>query len=182
TTTHRPISYTELDNLGQATAQDQYDGDGVTISDSNSDGVPDKPSSSLLRAYSTSSYDDQGRVYQSQTFSVNQSTGAVSSNALTTKSWYNHRGQVIKTAQPGGLVTKTQYDGAGRTVKTFTTDGGGDSSWSDAGNVTGDIVLTQTESQYDASGLVLLSITRDRFHDETATGTLGDPSTGPKAR
>src|SRR5262249_48846100 len=182
TTTHRPISYTELDNLGQATAQNQYDGDGVTISDSNGDGVPDKPSSSLLRARSTASYDDQGRVYQQQTFSVNQSTGSISTYALTTNTWYNHRGLVIKTAQPGGLVSKEQYDGAGRAVKAFTTDGGGDSSWSDAGNVTGDIVLTQTENQYDASGLVLLTISRDRFHDETATGALGDPSTSPKAR
>jgi YD repeat-containing protein len=154
----------------------------VTISDSNSDGMPDKPSSSLLRAYSTASYDDQGRVYQAQTFSVNQSTGAISSNALTTKTWYNHRGEVIKMVQPGGPVSKAQYDGAGRTVKTFTTDGGGDSSWSDAGNVTGDVVLTQTENQDDASGMVLLTITRNRFHDETATGALGDPSTTPKAR
>src|SRR5262249_13204074 len=146
------------------------------------DGVPDKPSASLLRAYTTTSYDDQQRGYQQQTFSVNQSTGAISTNALTVNIWRNHRGLVIKTAQPGVVVTKKQYDGPGRTVKTFTTDGGGDSSWSDAGNVTGDIVLTQTEYQYDASGLVLLTIARDRFHDETATGALGDPSTSPHAR
>src|SRR5437667_125891 len=27
-----------------------------------------------------------------------------------------------------------------------------------------------------------LTTTRQRFHDETATGTLGNPTTGPKAR
>src|SRR5262249_42191939 len=154
------IFYLELDNLGEVTAREEYDGDGVTISDADNDGVPDKPSASLLRARTTASYDDQRRVYQSQTFSVNQSTGSISTNALTAAVWRDHRGQVIKTAQPGGLVTKMQYDGARRSVKTFTTDGGGDSSWSDAGNVTGDAVLTQTEYQYDASGLVLLTITR----------------------
>src|SRR5262249_12875259 len=125
---------------------------------------------------------DQGRVYQTQTFSVNQSTGAISTYALTTKTWYNHRGLVIKTSQPGGLVTKNQYDGAGRTTKSFTTDGGGGSSWSDARTVTRDPVLSQTESSYDARGNVLLTVTRDRFHDETATGALGDPATRPKAR
>ena len=55
--------------------------------------------------------------------------------------------------------------GAGGTVTTFTTNGGGDSSWSDAGNVTGDAVLTQTEKQYDADGNAILTTTRDRFHD-----------------
>src|SRR5437899_1490297 len=71
---NRPIFYTEYDNLSQAIAQEKYDGDNVTISDGNSDGVPDKPSSSLLRARSTSSLDDQGRVYQAKTYSVDQST------------------------------------------------------------------------------------------------------------
>jgi YD repeat-containing protein len=178
----RPITYIELDNLGQTIASEYYDGDGVTITDGNNDGVPDKPSSSLRRARTTSDYDDQGRVYRTQTFSVDQSNGTLSTNALTTNTWYDHRGQVIKTSQPGGLVTKTQYDGAGRVKKSFTTDGGGDSSWSDADDVSGDLVLTQSEVQYDSNGNPILVITRDRFHDETATGELGNPTTAPKAR
>src|SRR5437879_12890 len=88
TSLNRPIYYTEYDNLSEATAQEQYDGDGVTISDADGDGVPDKPSSSLLRARSTTSYDDQGRVYLTQTFSVDQSTGTVSTNSLNTNNWY----------------------------------------------------------------------------------------------
>src|SRR5262249_26032424 len=141
-----------------------------------------KPSASLLRARSTASYDDQKRVYQAKVFSVDQSTGSVSTNALTRNTWYNHRGQVIKTGLPGGLVGKMQYDGAGRAVKSFTTDGGGDTTWADAGTLTGDVVLTQTENQYDTSGNVLLVIVKDRFHDETATGELGNAGTAPKAR
>ena len=55
-------------------------------------------------------------------------------------------------------------------MKSYATDGGGDSTWSDAGNVTGDNVLTQSETQYDAAGNVLMTISKDRFHDETTTG------------
>jgi len=56
-----------------------------------------------------------------------------------------------KNAAPGGMVYKNQYDGAGRTKKTFTTDGGGDTGWSDADDVTGDNVLSQSENHYDAA-------------------------------
>src|SRR5262249_31726154 len=103
-------------------------------------------------------------------------------SALSTSTWYNHRGQTIKTSAPGGLVSKTQYDGAGRATKTYTTDGGGDSTWTDAGNVTGDNVLEQVEATYDSDSNVILTTTRQRFHDETTTGSLGDPNNAPKAR
>ena len=46
--------------------------------------MPNKPSSSLLRAYVTTDYDDQGRVYQTNTYDVDPSTGSVSTYALTT--------------------------------------------------------------------------------------------------
>jgi RHS repeat-associated protein len=182
TDVQRPIIYYELDNLGEVTAQEQYDGDNVTITDGNGDGVPDKPSSSVLRARATTSYDEQGRPYRAQVSSVDQSNGTISTNGLTTDLWFDHRGLWIKQAVPGGLVQKMTYDGAGRVTKTYATDGGGDSGWGDAGTVTGDTVLTQSESQYDADGNVLLTITKDRFHDETATGELGNATTAPKAR
>src|SRR5262249_14412992 len=161
----------------QVTASEQCDGDNITITTTN--GVPDKPSSSLLRARSTMDYDDRGRVYRTRVFSVDQSSGTVSTNSLATNTWYDHRGQAIKTSEPGGVVTKRTFDGAGRTTKTYSSDGGGDSAWSDAATLTSDNVLTQTENQYDADGNVLLVTTRARFHDETTTGALGDPSTAP---
>src|SRR5262249_648282 len=83
---------------------------------------------------------------------------------------------------PGGLVDKEQYDGAGRVTRTFATDGGGDSSWADAGTVTGDAVLQQVETSYDADSNPILTTTRERFDSETATGGLQDPSPSPKAR
>jgi RHS repeat-associated protein len=187
TTTHRPILYYTFDNLSETTQVQQYDGDGVTITSSG--GVPQAPSSSLLRAQTNSSYDEQGRVYLTQTYSVNPSTGAVSSTALSTNTWYNHRGLVIESSQPGGLKTKNAYDGAGRTTVVYTTDGNGDAapgttnSWSNAGTVSStNNVLVQVETSYDADGNVILTTTRQRNHDETTGGPLGNETTTPKAR
>ena len=180
--TQRPLFYTEYNNLGQIVASEQYDGDGVTITDANSDGVPDQPSASLLRARQTFEYDDQGRLFRSHVFLIDQATGAVSTDSLTTNLFFDHRGNLIKSSMPGGLVSKVQIDGAGRVVKSFTTDGGGDSGWADADDVTGDVVLEQSEYEYDANSNTILTIFRRRFHDETGTGELGDATSGVLAR
>jgi RHS repeat-associated protein len=183
TSVNRPILYVEYDNLGQAIVSEQYDGDGLSITtDANSDGVPDRPSSGALRAKSTADFDELGRDYQDKTFSVDPSTGSVSTNALVSKRWFNSRGLVMKSSAPGGLVTKDEFDGAGRTTKEYQTDGGGDAAYADAGTVTGDAVLSQTELAYDSDGNTILTTTRDRFHDETGTGALGTPTTGVHAR
>ena|GEM_PF-2414997 len=179
--THRPILYNVYDNLDEVITQQQYDGDGVTISSTN--GVPQPPSANLLRAQSSAAYDNQGRVYQTQTFLVDQSSGAVSSSALTTNIWYDHRGDVIETAEPGGLVYKSQFDGAGRETVSYVTDGGGGSTWMNAGNVTGDTVLMQTETQYDSNGNPILVTTRQRNHDDGGwQGPLANATTNPRAR
>jgi RHS repeat-associated protein len=183
TSLNRPITYAEYDNLSQVIALEAYDGDGLSITaDANSDGVPDRPSSGALRAKATAAYDDLGRAYQERSFSVDPSSGSVSTNALTTSHWFDARGPEMKTNSPGGLVSKTKFDGAGRTTKAYMTDGGGDSAYADASTVTGDAVLEQAEVTYDADGNVLQATTRQRFHDETGTGDLGTPSTGVKAR
>jgi RHS repeat-associated protein len=180
--THRLITYYSYDNLGEVVVTAVYDGDGVSVSDANGNGVPDAPPAGLLRAYATAAYDALGRVYQTQIFAVDPATGAVSANALTTDSWYDLRGELIKTAAPGGLVSKTQYDGAGRPVVSYTSDGGGDSSWADALNVNGDTVLEQVETQYDADSNAIAVTTRQRFDDATGTGPLGTPTAGVPAR
>ncbi len=80
---------------------------------------------------------------------------------------------------PGGLVQKSRYDGAGRVTASYTMDGGGDGGYADADDVTGDLVLTQTEcTVYDARGNTLTVTVRERFHDATGTGAASAPRAG----
>jgi RHS repeat-associated protein len=180
TTVHRPIIFSTYDNLDEVTQTQQYDGDGVTLTFSS--GSPVKPSNTILRAEVDISYDDQGRVYQTQVGKVDPVNGGSPSAFLTTNIWYNHRGDVLKTSAPGGLVTKLAYDGVERVTTQYTSDGGGDTSWSDAGNVTSDNVLEQTEFTYDKNDNAIFTVDRERNHDEAGTGGLGNETTAPKAR
>jgi RHS repeat-associated protein len=180
TSLNRPIQYFDYDNLNEVTEERMYDGDGVTMS--TTDGVPNAPSSSLLRAQTIHSFDEMGQEYRTQDYSVDPSSGSVSSNSLTANFWFDSRGNLIKEADPGGLVTKDSYDGAGQLTAEYVTDGGGDSGYSDAGNVTGDTVLTQSEFAYDANSNPIKTTTRDRFHDASGTGALGTPTSGIHAR
>jgi YD repeat-containing protein len=111
---HCPLSVGTLDNLGEVTAVSRYDGDTIPLTDSNDE----------LVAYSTTSFDDQGRVYQTHTYSVTPGTGAVSTNALASETFYDHRGDEIAQSTPAGQWTKYAYDGADRQVEAYTTDGG----------------------------------------------------------
>ena len=166
------ITYTDYDNLGRPIDHSTYDGDGVSVIDANGDGVPDKPAASLLRAYRTTAYDGQDRVFKSTRYSVDPGSGTVSSTGLATAYWYDHRGNLIKTQTPGAAFTKTVYDGADRPVIQYVTDAGGDSTWSDAKSVTGDTVLEQTETSYDGDGNAILVNDRLRFNTATGTGVL----------
>src|SRR5439155_1381041 len=94
-------------------------------------------------------------------------------NTLYSETWFDARGQVIKTLAPGGLVQKMTYDGLGRTTASYTTDGGGDSGYSDASTVTGDTVLEQVENTYDSDGNVLETADRHRLQRHGFDGSNG---------
>ncbi len=182
---NRPLEFRDYNNLNELTGIALYDGTGFAVTMSN--GVPTKPADypagNRLRAYQEIKHDDQGRVFRTEVSNVNPTTGQ-KTTTLKTDVWYSRRGQVIKTSEPGGLSYKTRYDGAGRPVTAYVTDPGSipETSWTAAGNILGDNVLSQTETQYDANGNPILTITKERFHDETATGELGNATTAPKAR
>ena len=177
---NRPLTYLDLDNLGRATKTRVYDGDGVTLTSTN--GVPNAPAAGRLRTQAVTRYDELGRVYRSEMSSVDPVTGAVGTYPLTSDVWYDARGQVVKTASPGGLVQKSAYDGVGRVTATYLTDGGGDTGYADATGVAGDTVLEQAGFTYDAAGNVLTAVARQRFHDATGAGPLGTPTSGVNAR
>jgi YD repeat-containing protein len=182
TSVNRPLIVTTYDNVGELTETQQYDGDGVTPTISS--GVLSLPSGTDadLRAQSTTSYDELGRAYRQDTYDVDPSNGSVGTYTLYSETWFDSRGNVIKTLSPGGLVQKLAYDGLGRTTVSYTTDGGGDSGYSDASTVTGDTVLEQVEYSYDNDGNVIETTDRQRFHDASGTGALGSPSSGIGAR
>src|SRR5262249_26133848 len=122
------------------------------------------------------------RDYQDQVFSVDPSSGTVSTNALTTNHWFSSLGLEMKTSSPGGTVTKNEFNGVGWTTRRFVTDGGGDAAYGDADDVSGDAVLSQTEWAFAPNGTPKLVTPRQRFHDESGIGALGTPTTGVKAR
>jgi YD repeat-containing protein len=175
---HRPISYATYDNLGEVTTQQSFDGDGVTITTPTSGttvGVPTAPSSSLLRAEAAQSYDDQGRVYASTTYSVDPTSGTVGSG-ITSNTFYDHNGNTIATFTPGQPTMKSIYDGAGRVITSYTTDGGAVNnsgsplmSWSDANSVANDVVVSETDTTYDADGDAILTTTKDRLPTASTT-------------
>ena len=135
--------YLVYDNLDEVTEQDQFDGDGVFLSDANNDGVVNAPDATLATKV-TAEYDDRGRVFRTTQYNVDHANDAA--YGLATEYWYDGRGNVEKMSAPGSLVTKSEYDGAGRLSIRYETDGGGDDptgsteTWADAGNVTDDIV------------------------------------------
>ncbi len=182
TNVNRSLTVYALDNLGDVLSISVYDADGLAMTDTNVDGIPDALDASTLRAKTNYEYDSWGRVYRTETFSVDPATGTVSSTGLVTQDWYDQRGYLIKEQSSSGLVAKYSYDGVGRLISACDTNGGGDSSWADAGNVNGDTVLDQDQYIYDANGNIIEVIHKDRFHNATGTGALGDATSGVQAR
>jgi RHS repeat-associated protein/uncharacterized delta-60 repeat protein len=173
TSVNRPITYREYNNLGEVIATEQYDGDNVTITTTAN--LPNRPSSSLLRAKTTADYDSRGRAFRSTVFSVDPVDGTVG-NSLKSEKWFDSRGLVIKAVSPGAAAKKMFYDGAGRVTKSFTTDAAGDTTYANAQDVADDTVLEQTEYTYDGASNQILVTVRQRFHDASGTGELVNAS------
>ena len=183
------VTYTRyhFDNLDHVTKVERY--------------LEQYPSADLLLARQESFFDDLGRTYETRRYAVNPSTGAVG-NYLAGYTWYDAAGNVIKQQGEGQRsFTKTVFDGLGRATKQYVgydlneTPGctlGSSSSSSSSGeaesytattNVTGDTILEQTETTFDAAGNVTLVTSRQRRHDATGTGELTTLSgSQPQAR
>ncbi len=159
--THVLIQATAYDNQNRPISSTSYH---TAVDDAN------------RTAYQTTALDALGRPYLQQNYGVNQSTGALT-YPLQTSAWYDPRGLLIKTVQPGfNGYTKTQFDTLRRRTASFLAyppTGGLDGNSND---VTDDIVIEQNENSYDDASNVLLTTARQRFHDATGTGTLQGPS------
>jgi RHS repeat-associated protein len=179
--TNRLLTYVDLDNLGNTLAAGQFDGDQVWVSDSNGDGVPDKPAASLLRTLSTNSYDARNRLIEGQAWYVDQTTGATdASRVLKTDLFYDRRGKVAMAVIPNAPATQYAHDGAGRLTSSYTLGNVPSAPWSTGGS----IVLHQVDLTYDRAGNVIQTVSRDRFDDASSSlgGALGTPTSGVPAR
>ncbi len=118
TTTQRPITYDVLDNLGEVTEEDVYDGNGYALSSVSAAGISGHPSGdTLLRSQISYSYDALGSKYQTTAFSVDQSTGAVaagSGSTEVTNELFDGNGNDTASTDARGYTTNFDYDGAGR--------------------------------------------------------------------
>ena len=140
-------------------------------------------SADRLLARSESYYDDRGRVYQTKQYAVDASDGTVG-NSLVSNTWYDAAGNTIKQ-QPAGsqAFTKTAYDSLGRAVTQYVGYDTDETAYADASSVSDDTIVEQSETTFDDAGSVLMSVTRQRFHNATGTGELATPSgSQPKAR
>ena len=63
-------------------------------------------------------------MYQTQQYRVTPGTGSISTNALTSETFYDYRGDLIASSDPLGTWTESACDGAGRQTESRTTDGG----------------------------------------------------------
>jgi RHS repeat-associated protein/uncharacterized delta-60 repeat protein len=177
----RQTLYCLLDNFGRQVECHTYDSDNDQITriseegGSDTDGLPNPPTSGNRRGKTSTSYDEQGRVYRTLVYSVDQGNGNIG-DAIEWDGWYDTRSDLIKSQTTGSAAEKTQYDGQRRPTTSFITDAGSDSGFTDADDVTSDIVLEQTGYTYDKNDNVILTTFKQRFHDATHDGALGDPS------
>lgn len=145
----------------------------------------DTTASGNLIARSETLTDDRGRVYRTIRYGVDPSDGSVG-NSLTDNFWFDAAGNEIKRLPAESrLFTKTVYDSLNRPTAQYAAYDLDETSYGDAGTVTGDTILEQTESAYDDASNVIQSTNRQRYHNAAATetGALNGPGgPAPKAR
>lgn len=128
-------------------------------------------------------YDDLGRVYETIRYAVDPSDGSIGEN-LKDQTWYDASGNYLKRTLAGSkLFTKYQYDGLNRETESYTGYDLNESTYSEAGSVTGNTILEQSTTTYDDANNSIAVAVYQRFHNATGTGKLNGPSgTQPKAR
>lgn len=148
------ITYREIGNLGQVTAETIYDG---TLTDVITAGTEVmEPNAQARRARTVYSYDSLGQNYRVTQVAVNQSNGNLG-DSLVTNSFRDRRGNMTKTIAPGGLVSQAEYDGAGR----ITTQSTGD----------GTSIVEQVDHVYDDNGNEIITSTHQRLPGSSAFRT-----------
>lgn len=130
-------------------------------------------------------YDDRSRVYRREISAVD-SGGNLTGIKLTSNIWYDERGSVLQQigAGAGAVFTKTAYNKNGWPLHQYVGyNHTGGMSWTQAGTVANDIILSQTDTTYDNVGNVIVTKNCERLNSESET--MPDAlsyGTSPKAR
>jgi RHS repeat-associated protein len=171
TTTDGEIDYYEkktYDNLNRVIAVERFN----TTSSGN------------LIGKSETKFDDRGLVYRTIRYAVDPATGVIG-NSLTDNNWYDAAGNSIKQLPAGSSrFTKVSYDSLGRATIRYSGYDLDETSYSDAGSVTDDTIMEQSEMTFDNANNAIQQTVRQRYHNAVASqlGTLQNPSATPKAR
>jgi len=154
-----------LNNLGQATLVENKRNDSSTLT---------------LTGKTEFFFDNRNQQYRNKVYAVSD-TGVVG-NALESNQWFDANGANLSNNPSGSQQTsKTTLDAVGRAVAGYV---GYPSSLPDnPTSVTGDVVFSQTATQYDAASNILLTTQKMRWHNATGNGALNGPSAAqPKSR
>ena len=159
---------TKFDNLGRSVAVGVYSStSGITASTD-----PTSTSSNRLDLSETA-YDTMGRAWKSTDHAIDTSDGT-DDDTLITEHWFNAREQTLKTDGPS--LVKYEYDHPGRLVKTYVlAKEDGSAAWSNADDVSGDLVLEEHQTVYEDydSDNVVMTVRILRAHDDLANETTG---------
>jgi RHS repeat-associated protein len=151
-----------LDNLSQVTLKQTYGGS-VTAAN--------------LRSQLQTAFDEKGQAYQEIAFQVDCETDASPGtvrDGRTTNFWSNARGLRAKTRGPNGEFEKRSYDGARRVTASFTSfdDSEVNTDYASALTVSGDTVVEEAVTSYDANGNRIQTTSYRRCPSSTKTGDL----------
>ena len=114
-------------------------------------------------------YDDKGQVWKTTRHEIDADDGSNDDN-LESLTWYDAVGRRIKV--DGSQLEKYAYDRLGRQTERFILANTNDSTYADADDVTGDIVLEEHQTRYEStdSDDVLMRVKIARFHDDKGGG------------
>ena len=155
-----PHSFVKYDNMGRQVAVGLFSSTAsITVSSDD----PTTETANRL-ALSEISYDERGQVWKTIRHKIDASDGS-DDDTLESLSWFDDEGRLIKT--DGEQLAKFGYDRIGRRVRAYVLADDNDSAYADMDDVTGDVVVEQTNTAYeDDTGLVLMTAVIGRHHDD----------------
>lgn len=160
-----PHTFNKYDDAGRLIASGQFSSTAnINLA------TPDDPTTETSNrlALSQTFYDEKGQVWKSQRHKIDDADGS-DDDTLQELTWYDATGRTIKI--DGGQLTKSFYDRLGRSTHQFVIASIDDSGYGDTDDVSGDIILQESQTTYDAdSGLVLMTAVIERHHDDYSTG------------